>query len=86
MRFLVVHTETQNIAEDWDTHSQAIRACKTLNNHEEQNGRTPAYFVQPTCPQCDSDDVIRAHASANHAHPETYYWLCSHCSHQWGHE
>jgi hypothetical protein len=81
VRYLVINAETENIVSEWDTQKlaeDAARRTKAITKEE--------YIVQPTCPQCDSDDVIHAHSAETFAYPETDYWVCAACSHQWGHE
>lgn len=38
------------------------------------------------CPECGTNEPARCHADATAAYPETSYFLCGHCDHQWGHE
>ena len=83
MLYLVINKETEDIVSEWSTQKLAEDSARTLNGAFDDS----PYYVQPTCPQCDGDDVSHLHHPAvDDAVPETDYWRCNDCRHQWGHE
>ena len=42
--------------------------------------------VIPSCPVCGSDDTQGFNVEANGHIPDTHFWSCYACDHQWGHE
>lgn len=86
MRFLIINSDTGFIAEEHNDKRLAELASAKRNKEFVDMGDIVVYHVQPTCPQCDDDDVHRGHSDATHTYPETDYWYCGSCSHTWGHE
>lgn len=74
MRFLIVNTDDKTVVEEHNEKHNADRACAALNDHEQLNGRVPCYIVQPTCPQCHSDEMELVDID-----DENYEWLCMSC-------
>lgn len=68
MRFLIVNSETNEIVEEHNVKHVADKHSFNLNSLED----IPIYFVQPTCPQCDSEDMYRPEL-------EDSTWVCSNC-------
>lgn len=77
MLYLVINKETEDIVSEWSTQKLAEDSIRRMEGE---------HYVQLTCPQCDGDDVSHLHHSGNAAVPETDYWQCNDCRHQWGHE
>lgn len=72
MRFLIINSDTNDIVEEHDVKHVADKGVNVLNDHEIKNDRAPVYFVQPTCPTCDSEDMYRPEF-------EDSTWVCPNC-------
>lgn len=72
MRFLVINSDTNNVVEEHNDKHLADKACSIVNTHEINHDRLPIYYVQPTCPNCNSDEMERVD-------PMREDWLCLSC-------